>query len=364
MSIWATLKVPDMTTTRMDADDRSLDGFGRVLWTHNYDLHGSTSGVFVRNAAEALAQAGCRPELLYLGDLRSLRGMSRAKRLVREAAGSFDIVHSQFGSATAMATTAAEGRPLVLSIRGSDWTTAASDLLRYRIHARLATTMTRRSIRRYQRVVSVSERIRGEIEADFAGCPVTVIPDPVNTERFRPMNRIEARRALGLVTESSKSYVLFTSVHSAAPHKRLNLAREAVEVARVARPNLELLVASGLPHHKMPLAVNACDVAICTSVAEGWPNSIKEALACSVPFVATDVSDLKSIAEAEPNCFVVDRPDPQLLGEALVQSLQYGRVNDLRQYVSGMTYASYASSLMYCYSQVLQGDSEGRGRRA
>ena len=87
-------------------------------------------------------------------------------------------------------------------------------------------------------------------------------------------------------------------------------------------------------------------------MAEGWPNAIKEALACNVPFVATDVSDLALIAHQDPDCWVVP-PEPQALADALVCVLQRPRPTDLRRHLKSMTMEEYARRTIAAYSMAL-----------
>src|SRR4029078_585542 len=88
--------------------------------------------------------------------------------------------------------------------------------------------------------------------------------------------------------------------------------------------NVELRVATGIPHEQMPIFVGACDAALCTSTHEGWPNSIKEAIASGVAFVSTDVSDLATVSRAHPSCRVV-APDAGALAAALCDALSAPR---------------------------------------
>lgn len=300
-------------------------------------------------AAAAVADLGVQPELMYLGNLRSPIDFLKAPGRVRERARGFDLVHAQYGSATALVT-ANSARPGVLSIRGSDWTPEGGARFGAKIHGPAATWMTRRAIPNYARVISVSRRMAVEIEASFPRVPVDVIPDPVDLAKFRPMPAAQSREALGLRPDAR--YVLFTSVHRDAPNKRVGLAEEAVEVARATIPELELLVASGYSHDQMPLVVSSADVAICTSIAEGWPNSMKEALACNVPFVATDVSDLRDIAKVDQRCRVV-AATPEALGKALVDVLQSKVSSSVRQYVEPMSMSSFACQLIEAYERTL-----------
>jgi glycosyltransferase involved in cell wall biosynthesis len=64
--------------------------------------------------------------------------------------------------------------------------------------------------------------------------------------------------------------------------------------------------------------------ALClSSVSEGFPNVIAEAMACGVPCVATDVGEVRRILSASD--FLVPPRDPDALARALLQALAQGR---------------------------------------
>ena len=94
-------------------------------------------------------------------------------------------------------------------------------------------------------------------------------------------------------------------------------------------------IASNIAHEVMPLFVGACDMILCTSVYEGWPNAIKEALACNLPFVSTDVSDLRDIAYQEPSCHICP-PEPNILADSICRTLSESNTNNLRRHVLDM----------------------------
>ena len=48
-----------------------------------------------------------------------------------------------------------------------------------------------------------------------------------------------------------------------------------------------------MPHKEIPVWYNAADVIILSSLWEGSPNVIKEAMACNRPIVTTDVGDIR-----------------------------------------------------------------------
>jgi glycosyltransferase involved in cell wall biosynthesis len=124
-----------------------------------------------------------------------------------------------------------------------------------------------------------------------------------------------------------------------------------MDVLRKSCPSVELRILTGQIHDRVPLWVNASDVVLLTSTHEGWPNIIKEALACNVPFVSTDVSDLKTLAAAEPSCSVTDAT-PEALAEGLLNALQQDGRPPLRRYAEPMEVSAIGSCLGNLYRTV------------
>lgn len=322
-----------------------------VLWPHNYSPTVPNAGVFMFAAAKALNRRGVEPHLLYVGDLRSPYRLSRARALIREAAQGVDLVHTQYGSAVSWAAAAIRDRPLVMSLRGSDWTPAFATGVG-RVHSRMSAHFTRRALPHYDLVIAVSHKITDEVLQYRPATKVLVAPDPIDLGAFVPRNRQDARRRLRLSTEAK--YVLFTTISRENPLKRLPLAARSVAIAKSHAPQIEFLVASDFPHEEMPYVVAAADVALCTSVAEGWPNSIKEALACNIPVVSTDISDLGRIAALEEGCSIVDA-DPEAIAAAIVAAVESAdpmRGEGLRQHVTSMGMDRFADTLLRAYEDV------------
>jgi teichuronic acid biosynthesis glycosyltransferase TuaC len=107
-----------------------------------------------------------------------------------------------------------------------------------------------------------------------------------------------------------------------------------------------------LPREQMALFVAACDLILCTSETEGWPNSIKEALACNVPFVSTDVSDLRDIAAADSTCRVCTA-DAAVIASNICDVLSGKDPQDLRHHVASMSVDSIAEQMLATYQTVL-----------
>jgi teichuronic acid biosynthesis glycosyltransferase TuaC len=324
----------------------------KVIWAHNFDPEIQNSGVFMFTLLQGVIDLGLQPELVYLGNLRSAAGMARALRVLRKRANNCDIIHAQFGSACGLVVSTMPGRKVV-SLRGSDWYRLIGEgPIKDRVHGVLATRMTRLSLRRFDKVVVMSQRMQREIEPTIGHDRIAVIPDGIDLDRFRPIDRREARRQLGLPADS-EPWVLFPTLLAVNPIKRPALAEQAFKFARTVIPGIQLRNATGIPHSSMPLQMNAASVVLMTSVHEGWPNSIKEALACNTPFVSTDVSDLAEIAKVEPSCSV-EPSDPSRLGAALVRALRAPRSETLRNHVMAMENRRCAEQLVAVYESMLK----------
>ena len=85
---------------------------------------------------------------------------------------------------------------------------------------------------------------------------------------------------------------------------------------------------------------------------------MKEALACNVPFVATDVSDLRKIAQKDPTCQVVDDSADDL-ARALVDVLESPPPADLPRHLESMTMEAHAQILVASYEVALGNSTSG-----
>ena len=322
----------------------------RVLWTHNFAPQVANAGNFMHTFAAGIAEFGVQVDLMYLGNLGRAPALWRAWRDVRVRSKTYDLVHAQFGSACALASSAA-AVPSILSLRGSDWHRYRGPDRAETRHGLLAHQFSRLSLRAYDQIVTMSERMSTEVRVRAPGLAVATIADPIDTTLFRPHSRKTSRQAL-FNSSSEAPWILFTTLSANNPIKRVELAREAVRLAAKRIPGLELKVASGLDHRQMPMFIACCDVALCTSTHEGWPNSIKEALACGLPFVSTDVSDLATIAARHPGCRI-SAADPQAIADQLCAALAGPPGTHLRDEVMPMDVVPISLRLRDLYLSVL-----------
>lgn len=122
----------------------------------------------------------------------------------------------------------------------------------------------------------------------------TILSCGIDLNTFFPMDKTEARKRTGL--EVRDKIILFAGSFGNKV-KNYPLAEQAV---KHLDQSIKLLELKGYTQSEVNLLLNACDAALLTSISEGSPNFIKEAMACNCPIVATDVGDIKEITGGIP----------------------------------------------------------------
>ena len=217
-----------------------------------------------------------------------------------------------------------------------------------------------RSAYRFERALSVFPDLfiansnAGRAHAIMRGFParrVVVIPNGIDTERFRPdracgsplrkewgagpdealigvVARIDPikdhptflRAAARLISRNPNAR--FVCVGSGSP----DLERELRQLSETL--GLEDRVVWAGERSDMAEVYNACDLVCLPSFGEGFPNVVAEAMACGVRCVVSEVGDSASIVE-DP-ALVVPPADPERLAVALKAALDRPRSDDTR----------------------------------
>jgi glycosyltransferase involved in cell wall biosynthesis len=224
-------------------------------------------GSFVRDQVEVLTRL---PDLeLELFTFRS-RGSASYVRAARELrqryrGTKFDVVHSHFGL-TLWPALAVRAEAHAVTLHGTDLVDPRSR------------AVTLAGLPFMDLVAPVSEGLVQLVPRVLRG-EMAILPCGVDTERFRPIDRSQARRALGL--DEAGPYLLFTA-NPARPEKRY-------ERALAVAGEVPLLTLGAVHPQEVPLWINAANAVLVTSERESFGLSVLEALACEVPVVSTQV---------------------------------------------------------------------------
>ncbi|BDX39578.1 capsular polysaccharide biosynthesis protein [Tenuifilaceae bacterium CYCD] len=317
------------------------DSITRVAWVHNYDRSlNSASGVFMYQlyAAYQNSNSDIAIDLINIGSITKpflfIAKIFKYRKLLR----GYDIIHAQYGSGTGFFVSLF-GKTRILSLRGSDWYKSPANSLIGKFHIWLGCKLSRWSLTKFDQIIVMSERMKADVLSFASNSKITVIPDGIDLNRFYPQEHVV----------SDKFRVLFSTVDKTNPVKRYDLAVSAFSLFHCKYPNSELVLMTGVDHDRVNEFINSVDVILLTSTHEGWPNIIKEGLACNVPFVSTDVSDLCQIANSSDTCFVCeDFPESLFVGLEKVYCNRT-RPKELRHFVEFMDLDSISDELIAIY---------------
>ncbi len=291
-------------------------------------------GTFVQEQVEGLRARGLPVDVIVVGGKRDkwsyIDGARRFWRQIRQQ--EYDVIHAHYVFSGVVARLQ-RGVPLVVSFHG------AAEMVGWvgwlcRLLAPWADEVTVTS--------AVHKRELGRQDAH-------IVPCGVDLRLFVPMLRDEARRRLGWPDDRRR--VLFVGIPR--PEKRLDLIQAAVARLQHTEPGVELVIATGQAHHRIPLFMNACDVLVLASDQEGSPVVIKEAMACNLPIVSVDVGDVAQVIGSTEGCFVCKR-DSEDMAKKLGLALAFGHRTQGRQVIERLALEKTVDAVLEIYESIWQ----------
>jgi glycosyltransferase involved in cell wall biosynthesis len=310
----------------------------------------------------------------------------RARRLLQERRGDFDLVHDNQCLGSGMLGMLEDGWPLLTTLHHPITVDRALALSHATNPWQRFTTrrwfgflkMQVRVARRLPAIVTVSESSRRDIAAQMGVRPerMTVVPVGVDHTVFRPLDDVAPVPGRLMVTSSSD-----------VPMKGLVPLLEAVAKLRTER-HVELVVVgnprpggrvdraierlglrgdvrcvSGISDAELARAYGEAEVAVVPSLYEGFSLPAVEAMACGVAVVATTGGALPEVVGRDGETGLLVPPDdPGALAAAIGRLLDdpglrsrlgaAGRHRVLHRFTWQVT----ARGTAECYSALLEGD--------
>jgi glycosyltransferase involved in cell wall biosynthesis len=149
-----------------------------------------------------------------------------------------------------------------------------------------------------------------------------------------------------------KKYVLFAA-NPKVGVKRFSLAKAVAERLTAQDPSAELLVVSKETQQRLALYMSACDVLIFPSYQEGSPNIVKQAMACNLPIVSTDVGDVRQVVGTTKDCYVCNPSVPEFTAR-INEILVHRNRTDGREHIRHLESSSVAQKVIEVYEGVLR----------
>lgn len=259
-----------------------------------------------------------------------LKGIFELRKLINDIRP--DIIHAQYGSTTALISLLAayqKGVPLVISFCGSDLIDVPESHIIKRLRSKIVIIVSR-FCAHYARAIIVKSANLFDQLPKVAQAKTRILPNGVDLARFQTMPKLEARKLLSWDPESF--IILFNNGSvSNAVNKNLKLAKATFLILKARIDNAVFKQIGEVPHEEMPIYLNAADVLSVTSLSEGSPNIVKEAMACNLPIVTVKCGDVSERLRNVYPSYVVDSYDAELLSNAVIDIFKSNSRSNGRQ---------------------------------
>ena len=179
----------------------------------------------------------------------------------------------------------------------------------------------------------------------------SLLPCGIEISDLQLTEKQEARERMHL--QKDRKYVLFAGAFDNKV-KNASLAKEVV--ALLNDENVELLELKGYSHEEVTLMMCAADVFLMTSISEGSPQVIKEALACGCPIVSVDVGDVEERIDGVQGCYIAESRNPKEIAKLLQEAFDYQGKTDGRKKITddGLDNVYIADELMKIYNSIIK----------
>ena len=284
---------------------------------------------------EALERLGYKVDLLFIDSQRSrLNYLKGAWKVFwsTQICRRYDVVHAHYGHYCGLAACAQFARPTIITCRGSD-------ILYHRERP-----VSRFAARFASQLIMMSQEMKDVLGQESA----RIIPYGIDLDLFKPGSRAAARKELGL--DENAPIVLFPYDPSRTV-KRFDLVEQSFEILRKEFPGIQVVAIYDKPYEMIPVYMNACDVLVLTSVSEGAPVAVREAMACNLPIVSVDVGDVADVIATTESCSIADR-NPQDIAEHVARILRTEKRSNGRSAVTKMSTSTYAREIADIYDRL------------
>ena len=224
------------------------------------------------------------------------------------------------------------GIPYTITLRGAVWVYFRNEKIKRQCI---------RALKDAAAIISLSDSMVEVCrELGVSSDKFTVIHNGVDRDLFRPGDKQEARRKLGLPAEGRlvvcvsfyqkrKGIMELVRAMASLPQDlRLVLVGSEISTeAAYCRDVLQEIERLGLsqrvlrvghqPHERIPHYFRAADVSVLASYWEGCPNAVVESLACGTPVVGTPVGSVPEIISPEKNGVIVPMGNVDALAEGI-----------------------------------------------
>lgn len=212
----------------------------------------------------------------------------------------------------------------------------------------------------------------------FKNKKIITIPNPIDTEKFKPLNKTFSRDSFSLPTDAK--LILFGAMGATSdPRKGFQELIESINKINGDNDNIELVVfGSSRPKNppalkfkthylgqlhddaSLQLLYSACDIMVVPSLQENLSNAIMESLSCATPVVAFSVGGNKDMIEHKKNGYLAQPYNTTDLAkgiEWILNAENYTKIclNARNIVIKNFASAAVAKKYINLYKEVING---------
>lgn len=303
-------------------------------------------GIFIKEQIDSLKVMKINVDLVFINGHKSKLAYLKGCWQVfwRSLRNHYDLIHAHYGLSGWVARCQFK-YPVVVSFCGCD-VLGIPDLLEKQT---LAGKLLVFSSKILSRLIDSAIVKTSEMKQKLKRKDAFIIPNGVDFELFKPIDKNHSRKKIGL--DIQKKYALFPNRPSEI-RKRVDIAQESIEILKRNGYNSELLIIANASHKMVSLYMNAVDVLVLTSLWEGSPNVIKEAMACNLPIVSVDVGDVREVIGDTEGCYIAKR-EPEDIARKIEFALRRNKRTDGRERIKHLNLENIAKKIVNIYREVI-----------
>lgn len=259
------------------------------------------------------------------------------RRLIKT--GGFDLVHIHYGlSGLFMLLPGKIDIPVVVTFHGGD--------IQIEQHHQIQVFLSKRIAKKCDAAITLNHKM-DDIVRNY-NTNTQIIPCSIDMDYFNPKDRVINKSSIKKVifpsfrSRTVKNYPLFQAT-IAKLKEEFGIETEEIDFNNISRQQV---------HDYYMIS----DLVLLTSISEGSPGVVKEAMACNLPVVSTNVGDVAVNLDGVKNCAVANNMNADELAFLCARSLNNeidGKSGRERIFELGLDDKSVCSKIYKLYSELL-----------